>query len=118
MPRPTSLRSRDAAVGARPGVDGRRTRRHGVVEPSDRVALEADGWRTTLDYRENHVRDVNGALEGVETHWRGEAERAGADGRVRVLAVVGPTPARVWRRLRMEAEVLLEFRPCSDTAMR
>ncbi len=114
MARSTSLRSRDRALSIGHG----RTRRHGVVEHDDRVALEADGWRTTLDYRENHVRNIDGALEGVETHWRAEAERTDSDGRVRVLAVVGPTPTRVWRRLRMEAEVLLEFRPCSDGAVR
>lgn len=84
----------------------------------DRIALEADGWRTTLDYRENHRRDIDGALEGVETYWRGEAERTTSDGRVQVLAVIGPTPGRVWRRLRLEAEVVLDFRPCPNSAMR
>jgi hypothetical protein len=91
-----------------------RRRRHGAPGEDDRLALESDGWRTTLDYRENHVRTVEGVLEGVETHWRGEAERLGVDGRLRVLAVIGPSPARVWRRLRLEAEVLLDLRPQLD----
>lgn len=95
-----------------------RTRRHGVSEAADRIALEADGWRTTLDYRENHRRDFDGRLEGVETHWRAEAERTTSDGRVQVLAVIGPTPARVWRRLRVEAEVALEIRVRPAGAMR
>ena len=46
------------------------------------------------------------------------AERTAADGRIQVLAVIGPTPGRVWRRLRMEAEVALDFRPCPDGAVR
>jgi hypothetical protein len=114
MSNPAPLRRRDPEL--RPRRD--RRRRHGATEDRDRIALEADGWRTTLDYRENHRRDLHGELEGVETLWRAEAERTGPDGRLRVLAVVGPSPARVWRRLRMEAEVLLDIRPCSDSLVR
>ncbi|MGA9276337.1 hypothetical protein [Ilumatobacter sp.] len=114
MPNATRPRRSDPLWQRRSG----RSRRHGVSETADRIVLEADGWRTTLDYRENHRRDVNGALEGVEACWRAEAERTRSDGRLQVLAVIGPSPARVWRRLRMEAEVLLEFRPCPDGARR
>lgn len=114
MTNPTRPRRSDPISPRRRG----RGRRHGVSEHTDRIAVEAEGWRTTLDYRENHRRDIDGALEGVETHWRAEAERTAADGRLQVIAVIGPTPARVWRRLRLEAEVALEFRPCPDGAMR
>ncbi|WP_148288686.1 hypothetical protein [Ilumatobacter nonamiensis] len=114
MTNPTRPRRTDPILQRRRG----RSRRHGVSDHTDRIALEADGWRTTLDYRENHFRDIEGALEGVETHWRGEAERTAPDGRVQVLAVIGPTPGRVWRRLRLEAEVALDFRPCPSGAMR
>ena len=91
-------------------------RRHGSTEPVDRLRLEQAGWRTTLDYRENHCRDLDGILSAVESHWRGEAERVGAGGEVVVLAANGPSPVTVWRRLRIEAEVVLERRPSSSGA--
>ena len=52
----------------------RRPRRHGMLlEPADRRALERDGWRTTLDYRENHVRGRDGRLLEVVPTWTAEA---------------------------------------------
>lgn len=67
--------------------------------------LEQAGWRTTLDFRENHRRDGDGVLSEVVQRWRGDAERSGPDGGVIVLCVEGPTPTAVWQRLRREAEV-------------
>ena len=57
-----------------------RPRRHGVlVEPADRRALERAGWRTTLDYRENHVRARDGRLLEVVPTWTAEVERYDGD---------------------------------------
>ena len=40
-----------------------RPRRHGVsLEPEDRRELERAGWRTMMDYRENHLRSRDGRL--------------------------------------------------------
>src|ERR1700741_4025911 len=53
-----------------------RPRRHGVrLEPDDRRELERAGWRTMMDYRENHVRARDGRLVEVEAVWVAEAER-------------------------------------------
>lgn len=70
---------------------------HGVEHP-DRHALERAGWRTLLDYRENHVRDDRGRLVGVEARWTAEAERC--RGRVRVASVTAPTQDDAWVQLR------------------
>lgn len=76
-----------------------RARQHGpVLEPSDRRALEREGWRTTLDYRENHVRGLDGRLLRVEPIWVAEAERY--DGEVVVATATGDTAERAWAALR------------------
>jgi hypothetical protein len=78
-----------------------RARQHGpVLEPADRRALEREGWRTTLDYRENHVRGLDGQLLRVEPVWVAEAERY--DGEVVVAASTGPTADEAWRQLRAD----------------
>ena len=78
-----------------------RARQHGpVLEPADRRALEREGWRTTLDYRENHVRSLDGQLLRVEPVWVAEAERY--DGEVVVAASTGPTADDAWRQLRAD----------------
>src|SRR3954447_9530050 len=77
----------------------RRPRRHGVlVQPEDRRALERSGWRTTLDYRENHLRARDGRLLEVAPTWTAEAERF--DGEVCVASAVGATVEEAWARLR------------------
>ncbi len=54
----------------------RRPRRHGtLLEPLDRRVLERAGWRTTLDYHENHLRARDGRLLEIEPTWTAEAER-------------------------------------------
>jgi hypothetical protein len=80
-----------------------RPRRHGaVLEPEDRRALERAGWRTTLDYRENHVRARNGRLLEVLPTWTAEAERF--DGELVVASASGDTIEEAWARLRIDVE--------------
>ena len=75
-----------------------RPRRHGLlVQPDDRRALERAGWRTTLDYRENHLRARDGRLLEVAPTWTAEAERF--DGEVCVASAVGATVEEAWSRL-------------------
>lgn len=81
----------------------RRPRRHGtVLEPADRRALERDGWRTTLDYRENHVRGRDGRLLEVVAAWTAEAERF--DGGLVVASAEGRTVEEAWANLRDDIE--------------
>lgn len=81
----------------------RRYRRHGVtLEPADRRALERAGWRTTLEYRENHVRGRDGRLLEVEESWTAEAERF--DGAFQVVTAEGTTADEAWAVLRDEIE--------------
>lgn len=68
-----------------------------MLEPVDRRALERAGWRTTLDYRENHVRGLDGRLLHVEPVWTAEAERF--DGEVSVATASGPTADAAWTAL-------------------
>jgi hypothetical protein len=81
----------------------RRARRHGaVLQPSDRRALERGGWRTTLDYRENHVRGLDGRLLRVEPVWIAEAERY--DGQIVVASAEGGTADGAWAALRADID--------------
>lgn len=105
-PRRTPSAGPRRVVGRAP----RPLRRHASAQADDRSEdrslLERTGWRTTLDYRENHRRDLDGVLTEVEPRWRGDAERSGPNGNVIVFSAVGPTPSAVWRRLRVEAEAM------------
>ena len=91
----------------------RRLRRHGVVlEPADRRDLERAGWRTTLEYRENHVRARNGTLLEVRPAWYAEAERDPArrsstpdDRGVDVISAIAETADGAWSALRIQAEI-------------
>ncbi|MEX2626852.1 MAG: hypothetical protein WD225_08190 [Ilumatobacteraceae bacterium] len=77
----------------------RRPRRHGaILEPADRRTLERAGWRTTLDYRENHVRGRDGKLLEVVPVWTAEAERF--DGHVMVASAAGDSAEEAWAALR------------------
>jgi hypothetical protein len=76
-----------------------RPRRHGeCIEPVDRRALERAGWRTMMDYRENHIRGRNGRLVEVQAVWIAEAERF--DGAMAVASATGPTIEEAWATLR------------------
>lgn len=80
-----------------------RARRHGaVLQPADRRDLERAGWRTTLEYRENHVRSLDGRLQHVESVWIAEAERF--DGQVVAASAEGSTADEAWAHLRGEIE--------------
>lgn len=80
-----------------------RPRRHGVlVEPADRRSLERAGWRTTLDYHENHVRARDGRLLEVVPTWTAEAERF--DGGLVVASAAGATVEEAWAQLRDDIE--------------
>lgn len=82
---------------------GRRARRHGeVLQPSTRRDLERAGWRTTLDYRENHVRGLDGRLLRVEPVWCAEAERY--DGELVVASATGPDADEAWANLHADIE--------------
>jgi hypothetical protein len=76
-----------------------RPRRHGVfLQPDDRRALEHSGWRTTLDYRENHIRGRDGRLLEIVPSWTAEAERF--DGELAYATATGETADEAWAQLR------------------
>ena len=80
-----------------------RPRRHGeCIEPVDRRALERAGWRTMMDYRENHIRGRNGRLVEVQAVWVAEAERF--DGAMQVASAKGASIEEAWASLRAEIE--------------
>lgn len=80
-----------------------RARQHGaVLQPAARRGLERAGWRTTLDYRENHVRSLDGRLLRVESVWTAVAERY--EGDVAVASADGATADEAWARLREEVD--------------
>jgi len=80
-----------------------RPRRHGeCIEPVDRRALERAGWRTMMDYRENHVRGRDGRLLEVEAVWVAEAERC--DGMMVMASATGPSVEEAWAALRDDIE--------------
>jgi hypothetical protein len=60
----------------------------------DRRWLERGGWRTTLEFRENHVRSIEGRLLETESMWVAEAEFEG-----RVIAAIERSESRAWARL-------------------
>ena len=72
----------------------RRQRHHGSRQPFDRWELERAGWRTTLEFRENHARLDDGQLIDVEPFWVAEAERDGI-----VICATARSESRAWSRL-------------------
>jgi hypothetical protein len=72
-----------------------------TLDQPDRRALECAGWRTLLDYRENHIRGRDGVLLDVVPCWIAEAERV--RDRVLVASVTAPTIDDAWARLRAAA---------------
>ena len=73
-----------------------------MLQPPERRDLERAGWRTTLDYRENHVRSVDGRLLRIEPVWIAVAERY--DLHVSVASAEGPTADEAWQNLWVEIE--------------
>jgi hypothetical protein len=77
----------------------RHRRRHRVtLDQPDRRALERAGWRTILEYRENHERGSDGTLLAVEPRWIAEAEHR--SDRVLVASVTASTVEEAWALLR------------------
>ena len=68
-----------------------------ILEPVARRDLERAGWRTTLDYRENHVRGLDGRLLRVEPVWTAEAERFDRD--LSVAVASAETSEGAWAAL-------------------
>ena len=68
-----------------------------MLLPRQRRHLERAGWRTTLDFRENHVRGLDGRLLRVESVWIAEAERY--HGHVEIASAEGATAEEAWSRL-------------------
>lgn len=88
------------AAGLRAGslVHRRRRPSRRLLGWSDRRALERAGWRTLLEYREDHVRAADGTLLAVAPCWTAEAEHPA--GGVLVSTVSAPSPDAAWARLR------------------
>lgn len=80
-------------------------RRHGFTVPFDRDQLERSGWRTTLDYQENHTRRRDGRLDQLQAVWRATGERLEPDGAVLVVTASAHTGAEAWAKLRHEADL-------------
>lgn len=96
-----------------------RRRRHrrpndAPLEHADRRALEQAGWRTLLEYRENHRRADDGTLLSVVTEWTGEAELGACGGRgtgrALVVSATAATPDAVWAHLRRMTAEVTDFR--------
>lgn len=92
------------------GAMGRReryryNRQHGAVQPADRRELEQAGWRTTLEYRENHVRGRDGRLTHVQVVWTAEAEFDHDRPTPMVVSATASTVDKVWSRLRTQVEL-------------
>lgn len=79
----------------------RRLRRHGTsLQPPDRRDLERAGWRTTLEFRENHVRAADGTLIEVVPAWTAEAERY--DSGLAYASAIGASVEEAWSTLRAD----------------
>jgi hypothetical protein len=76
-----------------------------TVDQPDRRALECSGWRTMLDYAENHVRATDGTLLAVIPRWTAEAERIDSAHAVNpvVASATAPTRHEAWAQLRIAA---------------
>jgi hypothetical protein len=73
-----------------------------VLQPPERRDLERAGWRTTLDYRENHVRSVDGRLLRIEPVWVAVAERY--DGNISVASAEGESAEEALQNLWIEID--------------
>jgi len=84
-------------------MEGRR--QHGAVQHADRCELEHDGWRTTLEYRENHVRGRDGRLRQLHVQWHAVAERVDDGGSLSVISAEGSTVDKLQAELADVREV-------------
>ena len=84
-----------------PVREPRRRRQHrSTLRQMDRRALERAGWRTKLEFRENHARLDDGQLIDVEPFWVAEAERDGI-----VICATARSESRAWSRLHAQSRV-------------
>lgn len=83
----------------------RRHRTRPRLHHLDRQALERAGWRTLLDYRENHVRGEDGTLLEVCPRWIAEAELVRGAVTVSVASATAPTIDEAWKRVRAAVRV-------------
>jgi hypothetical protein len=67
----------------------------------DRRRLERAGWRTLLEYTENHVRARDGTLVDVQSRWTAIAE-FGSDASI-VASATSANLAQAWLSLRLAA---------------
>ena len=84
-----------------------------IVDQPDRRALECSGWRTMLDYTENHLRATDGTLLAVVPRWTAEAERADptrTPTRTQVASATAATRDEAWAQLR-QATIVADLRP-------
>jgi hypothetical protein len=68
------------------------------LRSADRRRLERAGWRTTLEFRENHLRGEGGRLVRIEASWLAEAERIGDNG-VDVVSASARSESRAWAKV-------------------
>jgi hypothetical protein len=80
----------------------RRRRHQDRIDRSDRHTLERAGWRTLLEYRENHVRTPNGRLMALVPEWIAEAEMNGDS--PAVLMATAQSAGEAWAVLRARIE--------------
>jgi hypothetical protein len=95
------LRFNTGRRGAHESAPRRHRQHRASLRQLDRHALECAGWRTTLEFRENHVRAQDGRLLGIETVWVAEAERrAGRRGvdaeALDVVSATARSESRAW----------------------
>jgi hypothetical protein len=79
---------------------------HAPRPDRNRRLLERAGWRTLLDYRENHVRSAEGTLLHVVPQWTAEAERIehhNGAARTLVATVTACSRDQAWALLRRAA---------------
>lgn len=104
--------------GSRLLIGGRR--QHGAIQHVDRRQLERAGWRTTLEYRENHVRGRDGRLRQLHVEWHAVAERSalGSDLAPLVITASGSTVDKAWSRLLLGAELAVVDARSRDPELR
>ncbi|NND74985.1 MAG: hypothetical protein HKN44_08265 [Ilumatobacter sp.] len=98
----------DLPPPGRPVGRSLRRRHRASLRQLDRDLLERSGWRTTLDFRENHVRSESGELLEIESVWVAEAEHVGSHG---VIGAHGRSESRVWAELAAAARIRSDAAP-------
>ena len=105
----------DRACANRPATH-RSPARARRVNPKIAVASNVTGWRTTIDYRENHVRSRNGQLARGRAG-AGPPRPSAFDGQLSMASAVAATAEAAWRvpARRDRERVRTSARRCSTT---